>query len=65
MTDMKKCDKQYLNDHTFHALVESLENLIENFRLTPEEVRRASFYASYRVEMRRPFTIPTTLDGFK
>lgn len=44
--------KRYRNDADFHQVVTLLENMIENLRLTPSEIRDAAMFAAIRFEQR-------------
>ena len=44
--------EKYMNDPEYHHLVCTLENLIEQARFTPSELREACILASINYEMR-------------
>jgi len=52
--DIKKLTERYLNDPVFHAIVKSMEQMIEVHKLTPGEIRDALFLAQYQFEMKNP-----------
>lgn len=49
---MKTPKEKYLNDPEYHHLVTMLEDLIEQARFTPSELREACILASINYEMR-------------
>ena len=61
-TPLARTEEKYENDATFHAVVDSLQALIERLDLTPGEVREAAVYACMRVEMRRASNYLVPLD---
>ena len=49
---MKSPKEKYINDPEYHHLVDTLEQLIEQARFTPSELREACILASINYEMR-------------
>jgi len=49
---MKSPKEKYQNDPEYHHLVRTLEQLIEQARFTPSELREACMLASINYEMR-------------
>jgi hypothetical protein len=49
---MKTPKEKYMNDPEYHHLVNTLEQLIEQARFTPSELREACILASINYEMR-------------
>ena len=49
-----KLDDRYLNDATFHTVVNSIYQMIATHGITPSELREAMFLAHYRYEMENP-----------
>ncbi len=49
---MKTPREKYQNDPEYHHLVRTLEDLIEQARFTPSELREACMLASINYEMR-------------
>jgi len=49
---MKSPREKYMNDPEYNHLVRMLENLIEQARFTPSELREACVLASINYEMR-------------
>ena len=49
---MKTPREKYMNDPEYHHLVITLEQLIEQARFTPSELREACILASINYEMR-------------
>lgn len=62
---MKTPKEKYMNDPEYHHLVTMLEQLIENARFTPSELREACILASINYEMRhvREHNIPADVRG--
>ncbi len=48
---MKTPKEKYLNDPEYRHLVDMMENLIQQARFTPSELREASILASINYEM--------------
>jgi len=49
---MKSPKEKYMNDPEYHHLVNTLEQLIEQAKFTPSELREACILASINYEMR-------------
>jgi hypothetical protein len=49
---MKSLKEKYMNDPSYHHLVNRLEDLIHEARFTPSELREACILASINYEMR-------------
>ena len=49
---MKTPREKYMNDPEYHSLVNMLEQVIEQARFTPSELREACILASINYEMR-------------
>jgi hypothetical protein len=62
---MKSPKDKYMNDPEYHHLVCTLEQLIEQARFTPSELREACVLASINYEMRhvRDMHIDPRVDG--
>ena len=65
---MKSPKEKYMNDPEYHHLVCTLEQLIEQARFTPSELREACILASINYEMRhvRDHNLPPRIrDAFQ
>lgn len=65
---MKSPKEKYMNDPEYHNLVSMLEQMIEQARFTPSELREACMLASINYEMRhiRDMQIdPRTMDAIR
>jgi hypothetical protein len=62
---MKSPKDKYMNDPEYHHLVCTLEQLIEQARFTPSELREACILASINYEMRhvRDYHIDPRVDN--
>jgi hypothetical protein len=65
---VKSPKEKYMNDPEYHNLVSMLEQMIEQARFTPSELREACMLASINYEMRhiRDMQIdPRTMDAIR
>jgi hypothetical protein len=53
---MKTPEEKYMADPAYHVLVDTMEQMIIEFKFTPSEMREAAVYACTRYEIRRPPT---------
>lgn len=58
--DGRKVNEQYQRDGEFAVAVDTIYQIIRGTHLTPEELRKAVWYASYRYEMEHPRPIYIT-----
>lgn len=58
----KNIHEKYLHDVAFKTVVNSLEHFLNQYEMTPSELRQAVMYACCRHEERtiRPFFVPKT-----
>jgi|GEM_PF-1413982 len=65
---MKTPREKYMNDPEYHHLVRTLEQLIEQAKFTPSELREACILASINYKMRhiRDHNLPSNIrDAFR
>lgn len=49
---MEELKKRYMNNAEFHQLVDVLENLMVTNKITPDEIRDATFIAGMKIHSR-------------
>lgn len=64
MINTGRLEEKYLNDPTFHMVVDSMYNLIEKCQLTPDEIREAAMFAAIRYSYLHPMTIIIPRDEY-